>query len=98
MERRHTRRLAALTGLGGATVTEKAGIQRRVSSRARRAITPRPAKMRAGSETARSNPRNTAAEATPETTMAASMAATTMNSRVLPVLRAAIPMMSSITK
>src|SRR5258708_9938941 len=78
-----------------ATRMENAGTQRRGLRSRTLAVTVRVANAVPGTETSSSRPRSTAAEAKPETAIAASMAASTMNSRLLVVLSAATPMTSA---
>src|ERR1700682_476784 len=57
----------------------------------------RPAKTCSGNRISSSRLRNTRAEAKPDTTIGASMTATRMYKRLLPVFRAAIPISNTVT-
>ena len=76
------------------TFTEKAGIHSRGLIRFTRTCTGRVAKALRGMITSSSSRRSTAADAMPETTMAASIAASTINSRLFAVFSAATPITS----
>ena len=73
------------------TRTENAGIQRRGFCILMCAMNDFPAKAISPTSTSSCSPRNTAAEARPETTIAASMAASTINNKLLVVFSAAMP-------
>ena len=76
-------------------LTESAGAHQRRLVSVSRAMTVFPAKTCAGSEASSSSARSMPAEANPEIAMAASMAETTMNRRLLPVLSAATTITST---